>query len=111
MFHIAAADGILHEEEDRYLHRIAEIFAYSQFEYRRIRAMFIFDPEDAYTVLGVDPTISDAALRLHYRQLVRDNHPDRAVARGVPEEFVDMANRKLAAINAAFDEVARERGL
>ena len=111
LFHIAAADGILHEEEDRYLRRIADIFSYSDSEYRRIRSLFIFDPEDAYTVLGVDPAITNDSLRQHYRRLVRDNHPDRAVARGVPEEFIEMANRKLAAINAAYDEVARERGL
>ncbi|MGI9426079.1 MAG: TerB family tellurite resistance protein [Hyphomicrobiaceae bacterium] len=111
LFHIAAADGILHEEEDRYLRRIADIFAYTGAEYQRIRAMFVFDPDDAYTVLGVDAAISNDALRQHYRQLVRDNHPDRAVARGVPEEFIEMANRKLAAINAAYDEITRERGL
>jgi DnaJ like chaperone protein len=30
---------------------------------------------------------------------------------GVPAEFVDIANRKLAAINAAYDTIAKERGL
>ena len=73
--------------------------------------MFVHDPDDAYTVLGLTPSISNDALRSHYRRLVRDNHPDAAIARGVPEEFVEMANRKLAAINAAYEEVARERGL
>lgn len=111
LFHIAAADGILHEQEDAYLRRIGEIFGFSSTEFRSIRSMFVHDPDDAYAVLGLKPDISDADLRSHYRRLVRDNHPDAATARGVPEEFIEMANRKLAAINAAYEEVARERGL
>lgn len=111
LFHIAAADGILHEGEDNYLHRIAQIFEFSESEFRAVRALFVHDPEDAYTVLGARPDISDQELKVHYRKLVREHHPDAATARGVPEEFVEMANRKLAAINAAFEEVARERGL
>lgn len=111
LFHIAAADGILHEGEDRYLRRIGEIFGYSETEFRAIRAMFVHDPEDAYTVLGVQPGISDEQLKAHYRKLVREHHPDAATARGVPAEFVEMANRKLASINAAYEEIARERGL
>ncbi len=111
LFHIAAADGILHQQEDNYLHRIAEIFGYTEGEYRAIRALFIHDPDDAYTVLGIKPDISDDELKSHYRSLVRSNHPDMAMARGVPEEFVEMANRKLASINAAFEEIARERNL
>ena len=42
---------------------------------------------------------------------MRDNHPDRLMANGVPAEFIELANRKLAAINAAYDTIARERGL
>jgi DnaJ like chaperone protein len=40
---------------------------------------------------------------------VRENHPDKLVARGVPEEFVRMANDKLAAINGAYDKIRHER--
>ena len=40
-----------------------------------------------------------------------DNHPDKLMGRGVPAAFVEIATRKLAAINAAYDVIARERGL
>jgi len=66
---------------------------------------------DPYQVLGVPRTISDGALKSAYRTLVRENHPDRLVAEGMPEEFIDIANKKLAAINVAYDAVAAERGL
>ena len=62
-------------------------------------------------MLEVDPSISDEELKKRYRELVRENHPDRLMARGVPEEFIEIANKKIAAINQAYDEIAKERGL
>ena len=46
-----------------------------------------------------------------YRRLVRENHPDSLMARGVPAEFIKLANDKLAAINNAYDRICAERGL
>ncbi|HEY1244850.1 MAG TPA: molecular chaperone DjiA, partial [Hyphomicrobiaceae bacterium] len=54
---------------------------------------------------------TDEEVRRQYRKLVGDNHPDKLAGRGVPPEFVDIATRKLAAINAAYDTIAKERGL
>ena len=45
-----------------------------------------------------------------WRQLVRENHPDSLMARGVPEEFLRLATSKLAAINTAYAQVLEERG-
>ena len=42
---------------------------------------------------------------------MREHHPDNAIAQGLPQEFVDLANARLAAINEAYDEVSRRRGL
>ena len=64
-----------------------------------------------WDILGVDPTIPDDALRRHWRALVRDNHPDRLIADGMPEEFVAAATERLARINAAYDAMARARGM
>ena len=111
LFNIAASDGVLHQNEEAYLQAVAEIFGIGSDEYRAIRARFVDDPDDAYTVLGLKRSNSDAEVRAQYRRLVRENHPDALMARGVPKEFVDMADRKLAAINAAYEEIERERGL
>lgn len=111
LFHIAVADGVLHEGEEIYLARVAHIFGYSETEFRAVRALFVSDPEDPYVVLEVAHSASDAELKARYRQLVRENHPDAMMARGLPPEFVAMANRTLAAINAAYDTIAKERGL
>lgn len=111
LFNIAAADGVLHRSEEIYLKQIAEIFGYSEETYRSVRAQFVDDPEDPYSVLELKPDASNEILRSHYRRLVRENHPDTMIARGVPVEFVEMATRKLAAINAAYEQIALERRL
>jgi len=111
LFHIAAADGIFHGAEDLYLADVARRFGFSDAEYRAIRALFVRDADDPYSILGVSPDISDEELKAHYRRLVREHHPDTLIARGVPEEFVDIANRKLAALNAAYDQIVKERAL
>lgn len=111
LFHIAASDGVLHRDEEAQLRRVSEIFGLSDLDYRSVRALFVHDPNDAYTVLGVKPDVDDETLKSHYRQLVRENHPDVLIARGVPDTFLEMATRKIAAINSAYEQVAKERGL
>lgn len=110
LFHIAKADGVLHEREDRFLHRIAEIFGIGEDHYRSIVARhFDLGEADPYVVLGVARGRSFEEIRTVYRKLVTENHPDRLIGRGMPEEFVAIATRRLAAINAAFEFIERER--
>ena len=61
--------------------------------------------------MGLDPAASDDELKARYRKLVRENHPDLLSGRGLPMEAIAVANRKLAAINAAFATLEKERGL
>jgi DnaJ like chaperone protein len=112
LFHIATADGLLHEDEEHYLKQVAKRFGFTKDEYRIIRSRFL--PEDQrspYRVLGVPPDISNDELKAQYRRLMIENHPDKAIARGMPEEFIRIATDKIAAINEAYDEILRERGL
>ena len=118
LFHIAASDGIIHPGEDKFLRIVAGIFSIDAVEFRAIRRAFIQDEglagngsDSAYDVLGVDPLISTADLKVRHRQLVRDHHPDSLTARGIPGPFHVAAGRKLAVFNAAYDAILRERGL
>ncbi|NND48987.1 MAG: DnaJ family molecular chaperone [Rhizobiales bacterium] len=111
LFHIAKADGVVHDVELTYLESVAAIFGLEH-RFRCIRARHIKAAEDdPYIVLGIEPCAEDDEVRQHYRKLVRDNHPDRHIAAGVPEEMIAIATEKLAAINSAYETVARERGL
>lgn len=111
LLHIATADGVLHEGEDRYLARVSGIFGYGTAEYQALRARFVHDPADPYGVLGASRDMTDEELKLHYRNLVKMHHPDALAARGLAEELAPVASHKLAVINAAWDEIVRERGL
>ena len=55
--------------------------------------------------------MADAELKSHYRKLVSENHPDRMMSRGLPPEMIRIANDRLAAINAAYERIARARSL
>jgi DnaJ like chaperone protein len=111
LLHVATADGGLHPEEDAFLAEVARRFGFSSSEFRFFRARFVADHGNPYDALRLSPQATNEEVRQQYRKLVADNHPDKLIGRGVPREFVDIATRKLAAINAAYDTIAKERGL
>jgi DnaJ like chaperone protein len=112
LFHIAKADNVFHPAEQEYLRRVAEIFGFNEAEFARIRESHVGpDAADPYTVLGVPHDASDEELKTAYRRLVREHHPDALMAQGMPQEFVDVANEKLKAINGAYERVTKQRGL
>ena len=112
LFHIAKADGVLHPGEQAYLAAVAEIFGFDEADFARIREYHMGpDQADPYTILGIPHDAGEHEIRTAWRQLIRENHPDRAIASGLPQEFVDLANEKLAAINDAYDRISRQRGL
>ena len=112
LFEIAKADGVIHPAELAFLERVSDIFGFAPHEFRRIRASHLGpDKADPYVVLGVDYGASEEEIKRSYHLLVRENHPDRLMARGVPEEFLRLANDKLAAINVAYAKILQERRL
>ena len=50
-------------------------------------------------------------MKKKYRTLIKENHPDKLIAQGMPQEFIEVANDRLAAINAAYDRLEEQRGL
>ncbi|WP_434221485.1 TerB family tellurite resistance protein [Mesorhizobium opportunistum] len=110
LFHIAKADGLVHEHEGTFLHRIAEIFRIDEAHYEAILARHVnLGAGDPYVVLGIERGKPFEEVRKRYRKLVSDNHPDRLIARGLPQEFIKIATTRVAAINAAYEMI--ERGL
>ena len=105
LFDIARADGAVHERELVYVAEVARIFGFDQTAFERIRARHVVDAADPYLVLEAERSWDYERLRRQYRRLVLENHPDRLIARGVPEEFIRIANDRLAAINVAWDKI------
>ena len=106
LFHIALADGDYHPHEDAFLREVAGIFGIGAPCFRSLVARFVPDAvPDPYDVLGVAHDAPIDQVRAAWRQAVRDNHPDRLVSRGLPEEAIRLAENRMAAINRAWDEI------
>ena len=106
LFHIAVADGVYHPNEDAFLQSVAEIFGLREHQFRAMRSRFVPDARpDPYAVLGVSPDLSLEEIRAVWRRLVRETHPDRMMARGVPEEAMKLAEKRIIDINRAWEEI------
>lgn len=117
LFEVASADGAINRAELTYLAKVAAILGFGPRQFNAIRARYVAYQapgqvaRDPYAVLGLSRRASNDEIKQAYRRLVREHHPDRLTAKGMPAEFVEQANRKLAAINAAVDQIEKERGL
>ncbi len=110
LFRIAMADGQFHPEEERFIRNVSEIFGLTPAEYEQIRALFVKIDFRAYQVLGITPQASVDEIKHAYKRLVNQYHPDRLMAKGVPEDFIKIANEKMAEINNAYEQIRKERG-
>ncbi len=110
LFHIASSDGVVTADELAYLARVSDLFGLSPLTFRRLKATHLGAAnDDPYVILDVAPDASDEVVRAAWRALLLEAHPDRARARGLPAEFVEVAEAKAAAINGAYDQIVRER--
>ena len=67
--------------------------------------------QDAYAALGVDGSADDKSLKRAYRKLMSENHPDKLIAQGVPEDMIKLATERSQEIQAAYEMIRKSRGL
>ncbi len=114
LFVIAKADGVVHPNELQFVQQVAMIFGFGPHQFERLKTIHLGSEDkeaDAYEVLDLNRDATDAEIKKTYRKLIRENHPDTLMSQGMPQEFIDLANDKMATINAAYDRIAKERGL
>lgn len=112
LFHIAMIDGVIYQPEEEYLANVAQIFGFSDELFESIRILHL-DPYEAcpYTILRIDDEASDDMLKAQYRKLTEENHPDLLMAQGMPREFIEVANLRLAAFKNAYERIEEQRGM
>ena len=109
---IAAVDGGVNEAEDQFLRQVADRFGLTYVSHGEPPPHPRSRPRDAspYMTLGVQPSASMSEVKTAWRNLTREHHPDTLMAKGVPSDYVDLATKKMAEINAAYDKIRQERG-
>lgn len=110
LFFIALSDGVVTSDELVYLEEVSRLFGLSPLAFRRLRATHMgAGPDDPYVILGIAADAPDETVRAAWRSALSEAHPDRALSRGLPQDYVLVAQAKSAAINNAYDTVMRER--
>jgi len=112
LYRIAASDGGPNAAEQAFLQHVAQIFGVSYqphftYEWPRARP----SQPDPYSVLGLQPNATNGDVKSAWRRLVQEHHPDKLIAKGVSEDYVAIATQKMAEINAAYDQICRDRGM
>lgn len=124
----AMADGEFSPSEGRVLSEVCQLLGISQQEFeavaQRMKAEQSFHQsggqgqfeaaggqglKQAYGVLGIDPDCDAKSLKTAYRKLMSQHHPDKLVARGLPDEMMQIAKQKTQEIQAAYDAVKKSR--
>jgi DnaJ like chaperone protein len=106
---IAQADGRVDQVEVTALKEVAQWMQMSAQEVDSMLHLEGDSLEDAYKVLGVSPSVSDAELKKAYRKLALEHHPDRVSALG--DDVRRAAEKKFQEINAAKERIWKARGL
>lgn len=109
LFYIASADGLIHEAELDYLKTVSGLFGFDDARFEQLAAQHVLftDDTDPYVVLGLDRSADRNEVRRVYRLLVAEHHPDRLIAKGVPEELLEVATARMAAINHAYARIMK----
>jgi len=123
----AYADGRLDISEEQMLLHICQRLGIPQFLFRQLQRMVEAQHgfggagrqsreaprpslDDAYAMLGVSASASDAEVKKAYRRLMSQHHPDKLVAKGLPEEMMKLAAEKTGEIRKAYEQVKEARG-
>ena len=112
LFYIAEADGNISENELNFLKSVSLYFNIDEISFQRIYQARLNDKEsDPYKVLAVNRNDSNEEIRKKWIELNKEHHPDNLLAKGLPEEFVEQANKELSSINLAYDKIKQQRGI
>ena len=109
LFGIASADGQVHELEIDVIESISRYMGIYTSDYESVKAMFVKKVDDAYTILGIDPSATDDEVKKAYREMAKKNHPDKVAYLG--DDVRNAAEKKFQEINDAYDRIKKQRGM
>ncbi|MEJ2310548.1 MAG: co-chaperone DjlA [Gammaproteobacteria bacterium] len=80
-------------------------------ERRRAESPGIVSLQDAYAMLEIERSSSDAEVKKAYRRMISRHHPDKLASKGLPEEMMQMATEKTRQIKQAYEMIKQSRGM
>jgi DnaJ like chaperone protein len=69
------------------------------------------DLQEAYKALGIERGATDKEVKTAYRRLMNQHHPDKLVAKGLPESMMEAAKERTREIRAAYELIRDHRGI
>lgn len=124
---LAMADGEMHPAEEQVLQVVAKHLGFSAVLFAQFiemvkgqsqfqgsgngsqRAATTIELEAAYRALGVKASNTDGDIKKAYRKLVSQNHPDKLIGQGMPEDMVKLATERTQSIQTAYDLIVASR--
>lgn len=110
LLRVAVADGGLKANEERLILSAVKIFHFSDEAYRRVKSRYVKRESRSYDILKCNENDPDHIIKSNYRKLVSEYHPDKISSKGLPEEFIQLAENKFREIQQAYESIKQERG-
>jgi DnaJ like chaperone protein len=111
LMRVALADRDFSAAEETLIRRAAQIFGLPEPGYQNLKSRHAQTDDRFYRILGVTADASQDEIKARYRSLVKEFHPDRIAAKGLPDEFTEFAETKFREIQEAYEAIKKERGM
>jgi len=119
--HAAYADGQVADAERQLLQHLANRLGFSVADLNRLESMIRAERhtggkveqvslDDAYAILNLTTSATDSEVKRAYRKLTNQHHPDKLVAKGLPDDMMKLAEAKTHEIRAAYERIKQARG-
>lgn len=109
LFTVAMADKVLHPAEEQLLRSTPAALGLHGDVYETVRRQFVDDLSHHFAVLGLPNNADSAEVKKAYRKLVSEYHPDKVIAKGLPEDFIKFAEGKFREVNEAYEAIQKTR--
>ena len=111
LLRVSVADGEMNKREEDLILSAVQIFNFSESRYKQLKAKYIKEVDRYYAILNSSRADTDQNIKQQYRKLVQEYHPDKILAKGLPEEFTKFANDKFIEIQEAYEMIKTERNI
>ncbi|MAD30198.1 MAG: TerB family tellurite resistance protein [Flavobacteriaceae bacterium] len=109
LFGVANADGVVSQTELTKVEQISAALGIRQSDMQSIKAMFIKDIDNAYTILEIISSATDDEVKKAYRTMAKKYHPDKL--RSKDPALIKGAKEKFQKVQEAYEVIQKERNL